>query len=237
VDRLQLGVLDRNPAFGALLAGFLSDHGIAADLHAEADPLLEGLGRNPPNLLLLLEKDGVRALPTVHRIRTVSRIPCIVVGAADDPEGGIGLLDAGADDLMSPGTPMPTMLARMRAVLRRGAWGPANQAPPNGEVDGAWRLLRPRRELRRPGGSDCRLTTAEFDLFCLLVDRSPVSVAREDICRIVFRRRWRAEDRTVDNLVVRLRRKLGDETRFAIRTVQGQGYAFLGFPNDELRED
>jgi DNA-binding response OmpR family regulator len=129
----------------------------------------------------------------------------------------------------------------MRAVLRRGAWGLAGDAPtlprPAREQYGTeWRLVRPRRELYRPDGTECRLTTAEFDLFCLLVDCGPSAVSREAICREVFRRRWRSEDRTVDNLVVRLRRKLDDEARSTVRTLQGRGYAFVGFEDAELRE-
>lgn len=61
-------------------------------------------------------------------------------------------------------------------------------------------------------------------------------MSRETICQAVFRRRWRSEDRTVDNLVVRLRRKLDDDARNTVRTVQGRGYAFVGFPQAPLRD-
>lgn len=244
LDRLRFGVVDGDARFGAGLVSRLAAAGVAAELHPDAARLIGLLGSRPPSLVVLGEGGGTgpdAALDALRRIRALSRVPCVVLGERADPEQSVGFLEAGADDLMTRCTPVETMLARMRAVLRRGAWGLT--ADPPGAADAepsaappGWRLLRMRRELFRPDGSDCRLTTAEFDLFCLLVDRGPVPVSREDICSAVFRRRWRAEDRTADNLVVRLRRKLDDPARTTIRTVQGQGYSFVGFPDATLRE-
>ncbi len=236
-DRLRLAVLDPETGFGQAFVGSLTRLGIDADLHANAAQLIDGLDRAGISLVVFRDDGGDHAIPTLHRLRTVSRMPCIVVGEQGDADRSIGLLDAGADDLVPLGTPLPTMLARMRAVLRRGAWGlathPASFDSPPGRP---WRLLRTRRELWRPDGTECRLTTAEFDLFCLLADLGPAPVSREAICQAVFRRRWRSEDRTVDNLVVRLRRKLDDDARNTVRTVQGRGYAFVGFAQAPLRE-
>lgn len=236
-DRLRLAVLDPETGFGPAFVGSLSRLGIDARLHEDAAQLFEGLDRAGVSLVVLRDDGGEHAIPTLHRLRTVSRMPCIVVGEEADADRSVGLLDAGADDLVPLGTPLPTLLARMRAVLRRGAWGlathPASFDTPPGRP---WRLLRARRELWRPDGSECRLTTAEFDLLCLLVDSGPAAVSREAICQAVFRRRWGSEDRTVDNLVVRLRRKLDDDARNTVRTVQGRGYAFVGFPQAPLRD-
>lgn len=235
---MRLGVLDGESRFGAALVGFLGRQGISADLHADAGPLLACLGERPPSMVVVHEHGPGMALPMLHAIRTFSRVPCVVVGDEVDPDRSIGLLDAGADDMMPRETPMPIMLARMRAVLRRGAWGLAGSGGerPDAQAGGHWRLVRHRRELYRPDGTECRLTTAEFDLFCLLVDAGPGPVTREAICRDVFRRRWHGEDRTVDNLVVRLRRKLDDEAHATVRTLHGRGYAFVGFDGADLRE-
>lgn len=244
MNRLRFGVLEKNARFGQVLVDDLLAAGVAAELHDDADRLLDLLRSSPPSMLVLGAArrepwpGGDAALQALRQIRALSRIPCVVLDDRVDPESSVGFLEAGADDLMPRSMPLPTMLARMRAVLRRGAWGPAG-APlrATGPAEPivrtpeapAWRLLRGRRELCRPDGTECRLTTAEFDLFCLLTDHAPTPVTRETISRAVFRRRWYAEDRTVDNLVVRLRRKLDDPARTTVRTVQGQGYAFTGF--------
>lgn len=235
MDHARFGVMDSQIVYGAALVGFLDRQGIAAELHQDARLLLAHLAVRPPNMVVVSEGDQEGdALETVRRIRSVSRIPCVVVGRqAADPDRSVDLLEAGADDLMDRSTPMPIMLARMRAVLRRAAWGAVDGRKPAP----AWRLRVARRELFRPDGSECRLTTAEFDLFRLLVEAGARPVERETICRAVFRRRWRPEDRTVDNLVVRLRRKLDDTRREVIRTVQGAGYMFAGFSGAALRLD
>ena len=95
-------------------------------------------------------------------------------------------------------------------------------------LDG-WRLLPDRRQLLRPDGRECPLTTAEFDLVRVLVERRGRAVSRDAIARSVFGRPFRPEDRTVDNLVLRLRRKLDTAHPQAIRTVRGSGYMFAGF--------
>ena len=95
-------------------------------------------------------------------------------------------------------------------------------------LDG-WRLLPERRQLLRPDGRECPLTTAEFDLVRVLVERPGRAVSRDAIARSVFGRPFRPEDRTVDNLVLRLRRKLDAAGPRAIRTVRGAGYMFAGF--------
>ena len=81
----------------------------------------------------------------------------------------------------------------------------------------------------RPDGSECLLTTAEFDLMHLLAESIGKPVSREVIASKVFRRPFRAEDRTVDNLVLRLRRKLGTTQQDSIKTIRGAGYLFAGF--------
>jgi DNA-binding response OmpR family regulator len=231
MQHARLGVMDRQIHYGADLVGYLGRQGITAELHHDDRLLLALLAISPPSMIVLHEAPTANdSLETLRQIRTVSRVPCVVVGEGGDHERGVRLLEAGADDMMDRATPMSTMLARMRAVLRRAAWGRTEVSAPD-----AWRLRRERRELLRPDGTECRLTTAEFDLFCLLVETGPDPVEREAICRAVFRRRWRPEDRTVDNLVVRLRRKVGDPSRSAIRTVQGIGYMFAGFDGVRLR--
>ena len=118
-------------------------------------------------------------------------------------------------------------------MLRRAEWGVV-EAVPAVAVNG-WRLVPLRRELLRPDGSECLLTTAEFDLMRLLVDAQGRALTRDDIALGVFRRPFRAEDRTVDNLVLRLRRKLGPKQQYSIKTVRGAGYMFAGFSESGRR--
>ena len=84
------------------------------------------------------------------------------------------------------------------------------------------RFLAEDRCIRAPDGTVHRLTGAEFELLRLLAAAAGEPVDREAICRRVFRRPWRPEDRSVDDLVKRLRRKTDP---LAIQAVRGIGYA------------
>jgi DNA-binding response OmpR family regulator len=234
MEQLGLGIIETDAGFGRKLAGFFDQHGIPAELHQDPKSLLARLPNRPPSLILLGEGEKpASALQTLRRIREISVIPCIMLAKRGDDLSEIMVLEAGADDLVDRDLPHRALLARIRAVLRRGEWGTVRAEPAIG-VDG-WRLIPQRRQLLRPDGSECALTTAEYDLMCLLVEHRGKPISRDAIARAVFRRPFRAEDRTVDNLVLRLRRKLGLTQQDCIKTVRGAGYMFAGFADCGLR--
>jgi|GEM_PF-2696369 len=194
--------------------------------------LLDGEAGLPPADLLVLRppgagRDGLRML---QRIRTASPIAVVLIGHSCDRFGDrVAALELGADDYLAPGMPLPEMIARIRAVLRRAAGGGtralsradgAGAAPP---IQGGWRLAVHRRALvATDGGRTLPLTGAEYELLRQLQRAGGAAVDRDTISRLVFRRPWRVEDRAVDGLVKRLRRKLAGE---AIASVRGVGYA------------
>ena len=226
-----LRIVEADAAFGRRLRDFLAGHGLPCSLHEGADALLESVAvQPPPRLVLLCGGDLAAPLSVLRSLRAASRVPCILLADGLDEAGGVLARDTGADDAADRAAPFPAVLARVRAVLRRAECGAA-AAPPAAVVglDG-WRLLPDRRQLLRPDGLECPLTTAEFDLVRMLVERRGRAVSRDAIARTVFGRPFRADDRAVDNLVLRLRRKLdaAADPR-AIRTVRGAGYMFTGF--------
>jgi DNA-binding response OmpR family regulator len=231
-----LRIVEADAAFGRRLRDFLAGHGLPCGLHEGADALLESVAvQPPPRLVLLCGGDLAAPLSVLRSLRAASRVPCILLADGLDEAGGVLARDTGADDAADRAAPFPAVLARVRAVLRRAEWGAAAAPPPpppSAAVVGldGWRLLPDRRQLLRPDGLECPLTTAEFDLVRMLVERRGRAVSRDAIARTVFGRPFRADDRAVDNLVLRLRRKLdaAADPR-AIRTVRGAGYMFPGF--------
>jgi DNA-binding response OmpR family regulator len=194
-------------------------------------------GAAPPDLLLIRQAEPTAGgLDLLVRVRRVSRVPIVLHGA---PLAGsrdrVAALELGADDHLDPRMALPELVARIQAVLRRAAWGSAQAAPravpapawPDSArapaILGGWRLVAHRRAVvRAPGGETVALTGAEFELLRLLSAAHGEPVDREAISRVVFRRAWRVEDRAVDGLVKRVRRKLRAD---AIATVRGVGYA------------
>jgi DNA-binding response OmpR family regulator len=82
------------------------------------------------------------------------------------------------------------------------------------------------------------LTTAEFNLLAALAQNQGRAMSREELFSAVFGRRFNPLDRAIDNVVAKLRAKLGDPVRgpSMIRTVRPVGYVFTGFPAEAGRQ-
>jgi DNA-binding response OmpR family regulator len=165
---------------------------------------------------------------TLRELRRASSMPCALVAATPLPAGDrVAALEAGADEILDPATPFPEAVARVRSMLRRSG-GPADAVPCRAR--GGWSLLAGVRLVRGPDGDSHRLTAAEFDLLRLLAAAPGRAVGRDAISLEAFRRPWRPDDRAVDGLVKRLRRKLGPDS---ILTSRGLGYALTIDVNSE----
>lgn len=181
------------------------------------ETLIDCITAWPPDALLVLPlRDGrPAAIDAVRMMHGLPRLPYVVFAAPEDgPEERAAALEAGAAEVLHDGMPMPEAIARIRAVLRRVAVRHVEAVP--------WRLQESGRRLVTPGGDMLRLTSAEFDLIAVLASAGGAPVDRDAVCRTVFRRPWRPDDRAVDSLVKRLRPKLPDD---AIQSVRGVGYA------------
>ena len=120
------------------------------------------------------------------------------------------------------------IVARVRAVLRRVQ--PVEQAAPSGHryAFEGWIFDINRRTLKRGNGEDQELTTSEFNLLEAFVKRPRRVLSRDDIMDLLKGHDWSPLDRSIDNLVARLRKKVEtDPDRPAIiKTVRGVGYTF-----------
>lgn len=234
------------------LASYLEDHGAAVSNRTSVTELLSCMkAKDPalrPNFLILVAGAMMAgALSKLKRIRSRSEFFCMVVASDNDEDARIALLDAGCDDCVVMPTSPREIMARMRAILRRGA---ASRAQPKVaplqaqsrlqsmglrpeplELGCGWKLCHTSREIYRPDGTGCAATTAEFDLLACLARRLGQPMSRDEISMAVYGRNCRIDDRSVDNLVVRLRRKLELNPREpkVLRSVRLIGYIFAGF--------
>ncbi|MFC3567896.1 response regulator [Paracoccus simplex] len=142
-------------------------------------------------------------------------------------------LEIGADDfLVKPFEPRE-LLARIRAILRR---LPGAAIRPQGETrrigfDG-WLLDLDARVLRDAQGGMQDLTTQEFNLLSVLAQRPGRVLSRDQLLDLTVSRNWSPYDRSVDVMIGKIRRKIGDsgpEPR-RIRTIRGAGYMFSPEP-------
>jgi len=157
-------------------------------------------------------------------------VPVIMISARGDESDKATGLELGADDYIAKPFGDRELLARVRALLRRGHMAPAQSARrPRALCFGDWTVDLPQRQLFAPSGARVELSGAEYDLLIALLEHPQRVIDRESLLEMSRSRLGNASDRTVDVLVCRLRRKLGqDERREIIRTVRGVGYIFTG---------
>ncbi|MEO0487688.1 MAG: response regulator transcription factor [Pseudomonadota bacterium] len=148
----------------------------------------------------------------------------IMMSSLSDSETIIALLEIGADDYIVKPYRFPEMLARVRAVLRRRG---GTQKPKVIDRLGPWTLEFEDRVLRHDDGYTVRVTLTEMEVLRFLIASPGTIFSRSDILAISrTRQHGGADDRSVDNLVKRLRRKIETDPANAryIVTVWGKGY-------------
>ncbi|MBL8565713.1 MAG: response regulator [Hyphomicrobiaceae bacterium] len=198
-------------------------------------PALEGRSFDLITLdLTLPDTDG---LAVARAVRERSRVPIIMVTGKGDLIDRVIGLEVGADDYISKPFHLREVLARVRAVLRRTA-AEANGATAASarETKGArtrlhfdrWELDPDMRELRDASGALCPLTTAEFSLLSIFVEHANRVLTRDQIMDLLKGHEWSPLDRSIDNLVARLRKKIESvpDDPSLVKTVRGLGYVF-----------
>jgi DNA-binding response OmpR family regulator len=208
---------------------------IVEDEQPIAEPLAEGLRREgfevewaatgaaaleadePDVVLLDLRLPDMDGLDVCRTIRARSEVPIIIVSArGDEPDRVVGL-ELGADDYVVKPFGLRELIARIRAVTRRGKTTAADGAVQVGELE-----VDPRARRVRLGGRELDLTPKEFDVLAMLARDPGAVVSRRSLLDEVWETSWYGSSKTIDVHVAALRRKLADPGW--IETVRGVGF-------------
>ncbi|KQU49714.1 PhoB family transcriptional regulator [Sphingomonas sp. Leaf339] len=225
-------IVEDDPALRTLIARTLQQNGFATRLAGAAPEMWQGIETGGVDLVLLdIMLPGTSGIDLCRQLRQRSAVPIIFVSAKGSETDRVVGLELGADDYLAKPFGTHELVARIRAVLRRGQMTGAadarNTSSSGGGVlrFGGWTANLPRRELLSPSGAVVDLTGAEFDLLVAFLDHAQRVVARERLIELSRARIGDASDRSVDVLVSRLRRKLSSDGAPApIVTVRGIGY-------------
>lgn len=169
--------------------------------------------------LMLPGRGGLEVLATIRRRGL--RTPVLILTARDAIEDRVQGLDSGADDYLVKPFAFPELLARIRALVRRGRTAPVLRfSYADIELDVVARTVR-------RAGRDIDLTAREFALLAYLLDHQEQVVSREMLARDVWKEPSRATplDNVIDVHMARLRRKIDDpcESKL-IQTIRGVGF-------------
>jgi len=233
-------VVDDDHGFRVELCEYLRGHGMIVDDAADISAARMRLAVKIFDLVLLdLWLGRENGFDFLRELRKGREVPCIMMTAQDDVTDKIVGLELGADDYMFKPVNPRELLARIRSLLRRadkpdGANGSDPVFTPTSQLEvttAGWHFDPVRRSLSAPSGQTIPLTTAECDLLAEFVANEGRPLSRTDLSRRVFNRHWQVFDRSLDGIVVKLRRKLepdpGQPT--IIKTIRGKGYVFTGF--------
>jgi two-component system OmpR family response regulator len=172
---------------------------------------------------------GENGLTLCRELRAQSSIPIIMVTAKGEEVDRVIGLELGADDYLPKPFGTRELVARINAVLRRikPADTPVKLKPTRLKFD-RWMLDTGLRELLRDDGVTVPLSTGEYDLLLVLVNRPQRVLSRETLLDLARGRAANAFDRSIDTQVSRLRKKLEADPADPkiIQTVWGGGYLF-----------
>jgi DNA-binding response OmpR family regulator len=229
-------VVDDDASVRTLLRECFEVEGYRVSEAASGAELAAVLQREPVSLITLdLKLGGENGLEIARSVRATCNVPIIMITGKGDMIDRVVGLELGADDYIAKPFHIREVQARVRAVLRR--YGAIAQASAGVSGDGPegerfafedWVLDIAKRELRSASGVVQELTTAEFNMLEMFVRRPSRVLSRDNIMDLLKGHEWSPYDRSIDSLIVRVRRKIEpdpDAPRL-VKTVRGVGYVF-----------
>jgi len=231
---LHVLVVDDHREIRDLLGKYLDKNGMRTSLAANAADARKLLGEHAVDLVVLdIMMPGEDGLSLCRHIRESMDLPIILLSALGEDTDRIVGLEVGADDyLVKPFNPRE-LLARIKAVARRTPKQPPGEAAVGGGKKIAfdrWLFDPERRELCDKNGAVLPLSTGEFRLLAVLAANPGVVMDRDRLLDLTRGRSAAPFDRSIDNQISRLRKKLERDpgTPEIIKTVWGGGYVFAG---------
>ena len=226
----HLLMIEDDTRLATMVGEYLRQSGYGFTHAADAASGLDALQTSPPDLVILdLMLPDMDGLEVCRRIKASHPgVAVLMLTAKGDPMDRIVGLEIGADDYLPKPFEPRELLARIRAVLRRGSEGAANSGTAHKSMRfGSLEIDRDAR-IVAVSGKPCELTSYQFDLLVALAERAGRVLTRDQIMEAVRGRELEAFDRSIDVHMGRIRNaiELDAKDPKRILTVRGVGYVF-----------
>lgn len=225
-------VVDDHRDIRDLVSRYLQEHGMRTLLAEGGVTMKRQLKDHAVDLVVLdIMMPGDDGLTLCRYLREHTELPVILLTAMSEETDRIIGLEMGADDYLTKPFNPRELLARIKAVLRRASALPPQRAPMAGRnlrFDG-WTLDVDRHQLTDPEGVEVSLSTAEYRLLLAFLEHAGRVLSRDQLMDLTRGREADAFDRSIDNHVSRLRRKMDPDARHPrlIKTIWGGGYQWI----------
>lgn len=223
-------IVDDDPDIIQPLKRFLSDHGLRVSTAENGRNMRQVIENSAIDIILLdVMMPGEDGLMLCRYVQEKYKIPVILLTALSDDDDKVVGLEMGADDYITKPFNARVLLARLKAVLRR-CDSDASESIEEDEVIaigfGNWTLDVYQREILDKDNVSVALSSAEYRLLQVFLQRPQRILSREQLLDLTHGREAKAFDRSIDNLISRLRRKVEIDTANPkiIKTVRGGGY-------------
>lgn len=230
MDRQQILVVDDEPELRQMLRRYLKAEGFDVAEAADGETALTTIRDVAPDLVVLdVGLPGMDGFAVLQEARKLSDVPMIMLTARTEELDRVIGLTIGADDYISKPFSPRELVARVRAVLRRGGRG-RTETDEREQFEGLTLDLAGRRV--EVDGRDRELSALEFDLLTALASAPGRVFTRAQLLERVWGWDYFGPERVVDVHIGNIRKVLGDDAanpRF-IGTVRGVGYKFVATP-------
>jgi two-component system OmpR family response regulator len=226
-------IVDDHREIRDLLAKFLRKHAMRATVAPDASEARKALKTSSIDLIVLdIMMPGEDGLSFARHVRETADVPIILLTAMAEETDRIIGLELGADDYMTKPFNPRELVARIKAVLRRAQSIPLSREP---ELTkklrfGRWIFHGDRREIVSDDHVSMPLSHGECLLLSVFLERPNLVLNRDQLLDLTKGRMANLFDRSIDNQVSRLRRKIEEDPKNPklIQTVWGGGYKFAG---------
>ena len=221
---IQIAMVEDDAELAQLLTDFLANFSMDVSNYATPKAFLEALKTHAFDLAIIdLTLPQMYGLEVCKNVRAICDLPFIISSARSDISDKLIGLERGADDYLPKPYDPRELVARIQTILRR-------HKHPLFVAENSRLELDEKKMTVTLDGKALELTVAEFEILKLLITTKGSVLSRDYIAENVSVMRWESGERSIDVVISRIRKKLGDNPKSPefIKSVKGAGYKFIG---------